>query len=63
MIQTQLNGFLSPEFNGPAPAVDLRNPPKRTPAQFPAVEIRDGRQIQANGRTEAELFRDNWSKL
>jgi hypothetical protein len=59
MIQAQLNGFIPPHFTGPAPTVDLRNPPKRPPAQFPPVAIRNGRQLQSSGRSEAELFEDN----
>ena len=59
MIQVQLNGFLPPEFTGPAPTIDVRNPPPRPPAQFPALGIRNGRQLQASRQSEAELFQDN----
>ena len=59
MIEAQLNGFLPPEFAGRPPTLDVRNPPSRPPAQFPAVGIRNGRELQASGRSEPELFRDN----
>jgi hypothetical protein len=59
MIQTQLNGFISPEFSGAMPTIDLRNPPARPPAQFPAVPINDGRTLQEQAISEAEFFARN----
>jgi hypothetical protein len=59
MVQAQLNGFVAREFAAPFPTIDLRSPPSRPPAQFPAVRINDGRALQANARSEAQFFADN----
>lgn len=59
MLQAQLNGFLPREFTGPTPTIDLRSPPSRPPAHFPAVEIHDGRTLQEGAASEAEFFEAN----
>jgi hypothetical protein len=59
MLQAQLNGFVSREFAGPLPTIDLRSPPPRPPAQFPPVCINDGRALQAKAPSEAQFFADN----
>jgi hypothetical protein len=59
MVQAQLNGFLPPDFAAAIPTIDLRNPPARPPAQFPPIDIRDGRSLQAGASSEAEFFAAN----
>ncbi len=59
MLQAQLNGFIPSDFAGPSPTIDLRSPPSRPPAQFPAIEIHNGRMLQAGARSEAEFFEAN----
>ena len=59
MVQAQLNGFLGRDFTGSAPTIDLRTPPGPPAAQFPEVEIRNGRSFQTGGMSEAELFAEN----
>ena len=56
MVQAQLNGFLPPDFAGPLPTIDLRNPPPPPQACFPAVEIGDGRALQSGASSEADFF-------
>ena len=59
MVQTELYGFIPAEVMGRFPTVDLRNPPPPRQDDFPPIEIRDGRQLQASGASEAQLFADN----
>jgi len=59
MVETELYGFIPAEVTGPFPTVDLRNPAPPRQTSFPPVEIRDGRELQANGASEAQLFADN----
>ena len=59
MVKAQLNGFLPPDFEGSIPTIDLSNPPNRPPVQFPPIEIKDGRALQADASSEAEFFADN----
>lgn len=59
MVQAQLNGFLPSEFAGTIPLIDVRNPPRRPPANFPPVEIRDAREFQASSESEADFFEAN----
>jgi hypothetical protein len=59
MVQAQLNGFLPPDFAGSIPTIDLSNPPNRPPTQFPPIEIKDGRALQADALSEAGFFADN----
>jgi hypothetical protein len=56
MVQTQLNGFLPRDLTGPLPTIDLRNPPQRPPARFPAVDVGDGRAFQSGATSESEFF-------
>lgn len=59
MIETELFGFIPAEVTGPFPTIDIRKPapPRRT--KFPRVKIRNGRELQANGASESELFAAN----
>ncbi|HVU30723.1 MAG TPA: hypothetical protein VHE36_10005, partial [Sphingomicrobium sp.] len=59
MLQARLNGFIPPDFSGPSPTVDLRNPPSRPLVEFPPIDIRDGRTIQKGASSEAQFFEDN----
>lgn len=59
MVETQLNGFLPRELNGPLPTVDVRSPPARPRPQFPAVPINDARKLQKDASSEAEFFAEN----
>ena len=59
MVQAQLNGFLPREFTGSIPVIDVRNPPQRPRPELPPVDIRDAREVQANGVSEAEFFAAN----
>ena len=59
MVQTELYGFIPTEVRGPFPTIDVRNPPPPRNTNFPPVQIRDGRELQANGASEAKLFAEN----
>lgn len=59
MVQAPLYGFFPPDFTGPMPAIDLRNPPQRPGQEFPPVEIHDARQLQASARSEAEFLAEH----
>jgi hypothetical protein len=59
MVQTELFGLIPASVTGPLPTVDLRNPPPPRQTNFPPIEIRNGRKLQANGASEAELFAEN----
>jgi hypothetical protein len=57
-MQAQINGFIPPDFTGSLPAIDVRNAPAPKPSQFPPVEIRNGRELQAGADSEAQFFAD-----
>ena len=59
MVETELNGLLSADAKGPFPTIDIRNPPPRPRTSFPPIQIHDGRKLQANEASEAELFAMN----
>jgi len=59
MVQTELHGLIPANAAGPLPTVDLRSPPPPPKTNFPPIEIRDARKLQANGASEAELFAEN----
>ena len=59
MTETELFGFIPADVTAPFPTIDLRNPPPPRQTNFPAVRIADGRAMQANGASEAELFAEN----
>jgi hypothetical protein len=59
MVEVQLNGFISPDFPGPTPVIDVRSPPRRAETRFPDTEIRDGRAHQAGAPSESEFFEAN----
>jgi hypothetical protein len=56
MVQAQLSGFLPPDFAGPLPTIDLRNPPQPPPTRYPPIDIGDGRALQSGATSEAEFF-------
>ena len=59
MVETELYGLIPTEVVGPLPIVDIRNPPPPRQTNFPPIPIRNGRELQANGASEAELFAEN----
>jgi hypothetical protein len=59
MVETELYGFIPAGVAGPFPTVDVSNPPARPRPTFPPVEIRNARELQTNGASEAELFAEN----
>jgi hypothetical protein len=59
MVETELYGFIPAEVTGPFPTVDVRNPPPPRKTNFPPIQIRDARKLQANGASKAELFEQN----
>lgn len=59
MVETELFGLIPADVTGPFPTVDIRNPPPPRETDFPLIEIRDGRELQARGGSEAELFAEN----
>ena len=56
MVETQLDGFLPPDFAGPMPVVDVRSPAQRPHQAFPRTEIHNARVLQASARSEAEFL-------
>src|SRR3954470_20316002 len=59
MVETELFGFIPADVTGPFPTVDIRNPPPPRQSNFPPIQIHNGRELQANGASEAELFAEN----
>ncbi len=59
MIETELYGFIPADVAGPLPTVDVRNPPPPRNTNFPPIEIRDARQLQRQGESEAQFFAEN----
>lgn len=59
MVEAELYGFIPAEVSGPFPTVDVRNPPPPPKTNFPPIQIRDGRKLQENGDSEAQLFEEN----
>ena len=59
MVQAQLNGFLPPDFTGPMPIIDVRNPPKGARREYPLIEIEDARRLQAAASSEAEFLSEH----
>ena len=59
MVETELFGLIPADVTGPFPTVDIRNPSPPRETNFPPIQIRDGRELQANGASEARLFAEN----
>lgn len=59
MVEAELFGLIPANVRGPFPTVDIRNPPPPRETNLPPIQIRDGRALQANGASEAELFAEN----
>jgi len=59
MVETELFGLIPTNVTGPFPTVDIRNPPPPRETNFPPIQIRDGRELQAKGASEAQLFAEN----
>lgn len=59
MIETELYGLIPSEVTGPFPTIDIHNPPPPRQTNFPPIRIDDGRKLQENGSSEAELFAEN----
>jgi hypothetical protein len=59
MVESELFGLIPADATGPFPMIDIRNPPPPRQTNFPPIQIRDGRALQANGASEAELFAEN----
>jgi hypothetical protein len=60
MVKAQLNGFLSPEFNGQvAPMITIGAPhASEYTQQYPPVEILDARELQSSASSESEFFHE-----
>ena len=59
MVETELFGLIPADVTGPFPTIDIRKPPPPRQTNFPPIQIDDGRKLQANGASEAELFAEN----
>jgi hypothetical protein len=59
MVQAQLNGFFPPDFTGPIPTIDLRNPPQGPQPQYPPTEIHDARGLHDSGTSEAKFLAEH----
>lgn len=59
MVESELFGLIPADVRGPFATIDIRSstPPRQT--NFPPIRISDGRELQANGASEAELFAKN----
>jgi hypothetical protein len=59
MVHAHLYGFLPPDFTGPMPTMDLRNPPKGPYPSFPPVEVEDARLLQASASSESQFLAEH----